>query len=61
MKNWWKSWKTTTDAIVIILVWVVKFTGAIEIPTEVATAISVVLTAIGLIFAKDADVSGVQK
>ncbi len=60
MKNFWANWKTTSAAIVIVLVWGVKFAGAVDIPADVATAITVIIASIGLFFAKDADVTGVK-
>ncbi len=60
MQNFWLNWKTTSAAIVCVLIWVVKLVKAIDIPTDVATALTVIISSIGLFFAKDADVAGVK-
>lgn len=54
MKGFWKNWRTTSMALCILIIWGTKIGLKVEIPTEVATAISVILSAIGLVFAEDA-------
>ena len=56
VKNFWMNWHTTAPAVGIILVWVTKYFGHVEIPVEVASAITAVLVSIGLLFAGDAQI-----
>jgi len=56
-KNFWMNWHTTAPAVGIILTWTAKYFGHIEVPTEVASAITAVLVSIGLLFAGDAKIN----
>lgn len=53
-KKFWANWKTTAAAIVVVGIWALKAFGAVDVPTETASAITIIVASIGLFFAADA-------
>jgi len=55
-----KNWKTTAAGISSALIWVAKSLG-VDIPDETAVALTGFIVSLGLMFAKDGNVSGTGK
>jgi hypothetical protein len=51
--KFWSNWKTTGAAVAVIVLWALKLICGVDISTDVAEAITVVIISIGLFFAAD--------
>jgi hypothetical protein len=62
MKNIWKNWKTTSAGILAIVGGITRFAFAMKAgeftEESVTTTVMAILTGIGLIFAKDGNITG---